>query len=618
MILADEQLTGATGPGGELLAGNVLWALTDHLGSVRDLVAFEDTNNDTIKDTAVVKNHIKYNAFGNIKSEKDEFGNAPTVDHIFGFTARERDKESDLYYYRNRYYDPTTGRFLTADPIRDDFENTYRYVNNDPVNRIDPSGLRDKSGTFERVYRRGDAVRYHSDIHRPRVNYRRFTGLRMTIGRHYKVGGSPMIELEGSKRKFHTTPHGLKLLMKYRFIRGMTHEKVTASIDKYAPLVESPRNIKKGSKFVGVFFDGTSNHLGHITNIIKMYSGYLGSKHYFGGVGNYVDFGERNTSGGAGRGFSPLVRRALGELINNYGGLEGLRKKKIHIFGFSRGAAQAVELAKVLEGLNVEVDFLMPFDPVHSVFKPGQDSSYVKSTPAGVNGNYVTTTFPTNVRKALPFYAKHEQRSWFTPTVFTNTANIAGYQSYLFPGTHGDIGGHYQSNPHIQRITFSAALYGHNGYLQPYFNFDKIDPVIHNILTHPELPNLMKNEDSGYEAKSFKRIRNEIETHFKPWNQKEFIFNANRWTKDLWGIGPTGVQTPGKGLNLTNYNIAHGIFNSGVGRLLLGQSNQPWSDMYKRSLLNADTKIRYFTFMSPVKIHFFDRNSDFHPMPEFD
>ena len=136
MILADEQLTGATGPGGELLAGNVLWALTDHLGSVRDLVAFEDTNNDTIKDTAVIKNHIKYNAFGEIVSESD-----PTVEHIFGFTGRERDKESDLYYYRNRYYDPTTGRFITADPVRDDFENTYRYVNNDPVNRTDPSGL---------------------------------------------------------------------------------------------------------------------------------------------------------------------------------------------------------------------------------------------------------------------------------------------------------------------------------------------------------------------------------------------------------------------------------------------------------------------------------------------
>ena len=134
MILADEQITGAAGPNGALPAGNVLWALTDHLGSVRDLVSYNETT-----DKITLENHIKYNAFGEIISESNA-----NVDHIFGFTARERDNESSLNYYRNRYYNPTTGRFLTADPIRDDFENSYRYVNNDPVNNVDPSGLRKK------------------------------------------------------------------------------------------------------------------------------------------------------------------------------------------------------------------------------------------------------------------------------------------------------------------------------------------------------------------------------------------------------------------------------------------------------------------------------------------
>ena len=111
--------------------------MTDHIGSVRDLVSY-DANDDEI----TLEAHIKYNAFGEIISETDADDNAVTDnDHIFGFTGRERDKESDLYYYRNRYYDPTTGRFLTADPVEDDLENTYRYVNNDPVNNIDPSGL---------------------------------------------------------------------------------------------------------------------------------------------------------------------------------------------------------------------------------------------------------------------------------------------------------------------------------------------------------------------------------------------------------------------------------------------------------------------------------------------
>ncbi|MDF1880493.1 DUF4150 domain-containing protein [Sulfurimonas sp. MAG313] len=60
----------------------------------------------------------------------------------YGYTAREMDS-ADLYYYRARYYDPTTQRFLSEDPIEfmsGDF-NWYRYVNNNPVNYTDPTGL---------------------------------------------------------------------------------------------------------------------------------------------------------------------------------------------------------------------------------------------------------------------------------------------------------------------------------------------------------------------------------------------------------------------------------------------------------------------------------------------
>jgi len=53
----------------------------------------------------------------------------------FQYTARELDTETNLYDYRARYFDPTTGRFLSEDPIR--FEggiNFYRYAGNDPTN----------------------------------------------------------------------------------------------------------------------------------------------------------------------------------------------------------------------------------------------------------------------------------------------------------------------------------------------------------------------------------------------------------------------------------------------------------------------------------------------------
>jgi RHS repeat-associated protein len=45
-------------------------------------------------------------------------------------------------YYRARYYDPQVGRFLNEDPIRfAGSVNFYPYVSNNPVLRIDPSGL---------------------------------------------------------------------------------------------------------------------------------------------------------------------------------------------------------------------------------------------------------------------------------------------------------------------------------------------------------------------------------------------------------------------------------------------------------------------------------------------
>jgi RHS repeat-associated protein len=62
-------------------------------------------------------------------------------------TLKERrsckfDIETGQYYYRARYYDASTGRFLSEDPS--DFNggiNFYAYVANDSVNWIDPLGL---------------------------------------------------------------------------------------------------------------------------------------------------------------------------------------------------------------------------------------------------------------------------------------------------------------------------------------------------------------------------------------------------------------------------------------------------------------------------------------------
>jgi RHS repeat-associated protein len=57
---------------------------------------------------------------------------------------REFDTETGLYYYRARYYDPASGRFLSEDPLEfaaGNGANFYSYAINSPTNWVDASGM---------------------------------------------------------------------------------------------------------------------------------------------------------------------------------------------------------------------------------------------------------------------------------------------------------------------------------------------------------------------------------------------------------------------------------------------------------------------------------------------
>ena len=63
------------------------------------------------------------------------------IDHITRFfTNQQYDKESGLYYYNARYYDPHLGSFITPDPAMDGI-NHYNYANSNPIRYSDPTGL---------------------------------------------------------------------------------------------------------------------------------------------------------------------------------------------------------------------------------------------------------------------------------------------------------------------------------------------------------------------------------------------------------------------------------------------------------------------------------------------
>lgn len=79
-----------------------------------------------------------YDAFG--KATVDA---ASTVVNNMRFPGQYFDAETGLHYNGNRYYDASTGRYVTKDPIGfyGGDANLYRYATNDPVNEIDPMGL---------------------------------------------------------------------------------------------------------------------------------------------------------------------------------------------------------------------------------------------------------------------------------------------------------------------------------------------------------------------------------------------------------------------------------------------------------------------------------------------
>ena len=58
------------------------------------------------------------------------------------FPGQYYDAETGLHYNYFRYYEPETGRYVTSDPIGlDGGLNTYAYVANSPLLRVDPEGL---------------------------------------------------------------------------------------------------------------------------------------------------------------------------------------------------------------------------------------------------------------------------------------------------------------------------------------------------------------------------------------------------------------------------------------------------------------------------------------------
>lgn len=117
------------------LGGKVVVPLHDHNGNV--VMLLDGTTGEVVE-------RYHYSAFGEEKIF--DCNGVDVVDSVVGnpwrFSSKRVDAETGFVYFGRRYYDPSTSRWVTPDPLG--FEagpNLYAYVMNNPLTHIDLYGL---------------------------------------------------------------------------------------------------------------------------------------------------------------------------------------------------------------------------------------------------------------------------------------------------------------------------------------------------------------------------------------------------------------------------------------------------------------------------------------------
>ena len=65
-----------------------------------------------VSSSSTVNNAYTYDSFGNVKTSTENAAN------VYKYDGEQLEKESNIIYLRNRYYDSSTGRFITKDFFR--------------------------------------------------------------------------------------------------------------------------------------------------------------------------------------------------------------------------------------------------------------------------------------------------------------------------------------------------------------------------------------------------------------------------------------------------------------------------------------------------------------------
>ena len=130
-----------------------------HQDARHNVVSISDSNGQVVEKT-------RYDDFGQalILGPAGQTRAQSAVGNAFLFQGRRFDPETGLYYFRNRYYNAATGRFLQRDPMWDPANsgNQYTFVGNNPVSDLDPSGTKSWAQMSRRERQQVEGALYNS------------------------------------------------------------------------------------------------------------------------------------------------------------------------------------------------------------------------------------------------------------------------------------------------------------------------------------------------------------------------------------------------------------------------------------------------------------------------
>ncbi len=145
---AIQELSGSTVTA-NLLSGGVdeIFTRSDSSSSFTPLKDALGSTIALVDSSGTVQTSYIYNPFGGTSVTGSSNSNE------FQYTGRENEGNG-LYFYRNRYYSPLLGRFISEDPAADGL-NFYAYADDDPIDFSDPFGLAAAPATAPVIVRQG-------------------------------------------------------------------------------------------------------------------------------------------------------------------------------------------------------------------------------------------------------------------------------------------------------------------------------------------------------------------------------------------------------------------------------------------------------------------------------